>query len=136
MTPALGKILVVDDEAAVRQVTRLTLSRAGYEIAEAEDGAQAIALLESGNYADSVDTIVCDLKMPHVSGDTAIAYFHSHHPAIPVIVMSGASDEEIAKALMGQGIGDYLLKPISHTKLLSLVTGAVRLRQLRRSQSS
>lgn len=104
MTQAsLGTILVVDDEAAVRQVIRLTLSKAGYEVAEAQDGVQAIALLEAGNYADSVDTIVCDLRMPHVSGDTAIAYFHSHYPAIPVIVVSGASDEEIAKVLMGRG---------------------------------
>lgn len=102
---------------------------------EAGDGGQAIALLNDGNEAESIDAILCDIRMPNVGGGDAIAYFRSNHPALPVVVMSGASDEEIVKVLMGRGVADYLLKPISQTKLLSVIAGAVRLRKLRRSQS-
>ena len=56
----LGRVLVVDDQVYVRQAVSLVLSRAGYEVVEAEDGGKAIRLMAEDNNGSRVDTIICD----------------------------------------------------------------------------
>ena len=70
-----GRVLVVDDEADVRKVVRLTLNRAGYEVVEAEDGARAIETIKAGDNPLMIDAVVCDIRMPKVNGVEAIEYF-------------------------------------------------------------
>ena len=63
---SMGRVLVVDDEADVRKSVRLILTKAGYDVVEAEDGEKGIATIKADGNALLVDTIVCDLYMPKV----------------------------------------------------------------------
>jgi len=120
-----GKVLVVDDEADVRKSVRLILSKAGYEVIEAEDGEVGVQTVKSGDNPFSLDAIICDLNMPKMSGMEAIPYFRSQFPSCPVIVLTGAGTVERANTLFKQGVIEFLTKPIDQTKLLGAVKKAV-----------
>ena len=105
---SLGRLLVVDDEEDVRKSVRLTLTKAGYDVVDAEDGEKGIQQLRSGDNPLMVDAILCDIHMPKVSGVEAIAFFRQHFPTVPVIVMTGQPDVKGATDLMKQGVVDYL----------------------------
>jgi len=120
-----GRVLVVDDEVQVRKPIYLNLTKAGYEVVEASDGQQAIEALNSGDNPLMVDTILCDIRMPKINGAEAIAYFQSQYPSIPVIVMTGYPDVELAVSLMKQGVLDYLVKPVSRDELVTVIRKAV-----------
>ena len=122
---SLGRILVVDDEADVRTAVRLILTKAGYNVVEAEDGEKAIAAIKSGDNALLVDTIICDLYMPKVNGMEAIAYFRNQFPSVPIIVMTGHPDVKNAAELFKQGVVEYLVKPVEQDKLIATVQKAV-----------
>ena len=121
----LGRVLVVDDEMQVRKPIHLNLTRAGYEVVEAEDGEQAIQALNSGDNPLMVDAVLCDIRMPKINGSEAIAYFRTQYPGVPVVVMTGYPDVELAVSLMRQGVLDYLVKPVSREELLTVVRKAV-----------
>lgn len=125
MRRRLGRILVVDDETQVRKPICLILRREGYEVVEAEDGEQAILKINSGDNPLMVDTILCDIRMPKINGTEAIAYFRSQYPGVPVIVMTGYPDVELAVGLMKQGVRDYLVKPVSREELMAVVKKSV-----------
>ena len=84
-----GRILVVDDEAQVRKPISLILQNAHYDVIEAEDGQQAIQLLQSADNPLLVDTILCDIRMPKINGTQAIQYFRTQFPSVPVVVRPG-----------------------------------------------
>jgi two-component system chemotaxis response regulator CheY len=129
-----GRILIVDDEEEIRKPIRLTLTRAGYEVVEAADGDEAIRRLSSGDNPLMVDVIVCDLRMPRVDGREAIAYFRSQYPSIPIVVLTGFPDVEMAVALMKQGIHDYLVKPATKDDVLRIIKEAVNQHEILKGQ--
>ena len=118
----LGRVLVVDDEADIRKSVRLTLTRAGFDVVEAEDGEKAIKEIRSGDNPVMIDAILCDIHMPKVNGVEAIAFFRQQFPQVPVIVLTGEPDVKGATELMKQGVVDYLIKPVSAEKLTEVVT--------------
>jgi two-component system chemotaxis response regulator CheY len=120
-----GRVLVVDDEAQVRKPIHLTLTRAGYKVIEAVDGEQAIKVLNSDDNPLMVDAILCDIRMPKVNGSEAVAYFRSQYPGVPIVVMTGYPDVELAVSFMKQGVMDYLVKPVSKDELLTVIRKAV-----------
>jgi two-component system chemotaxis response regulator CheY len=120
-----GRILIIEDEEQVRKPIRLNLAKAGYEVREVANGAEAIELLKIENNACRVDTILCDIRMPRVNGLEAISYFREHYPSIPVVVLTGYPDVELAASLMRQGVLDYLVKPITREELLSVIERCV-----------
>ncbi len=89
---ALGRVLVVDDEADLRKDIRLILTQADYNVVEAEDGEQAIEAIRSGENPLLVDAIICDLVMPKVSGMEAIAFFRSQFPRGSYPCADGSSE--------------------------------------------
>ena len=123
---SLGRILVVDDEADVRKSVRLILTKAGYDVREAEDGEKAIAQIKSNDNPFKVSLIICDIHMPKVNGMEAIAFFRQEFPSVPVIVLTGKPELAGAADLFKQGIVDYLEKPISPEKLTEAVHKSVR----------
>lgn len=123
---ALGRVLVVDDEADIRKMVRMTLTKAGYDVIEAEDGEKGIAAVRSGDNPLLLNTIICDLQMPKVNGMEAIAYFRSQFPSCPVIVLSGTGTVEKASTLFKLGVVEYLSKPIEPDKLIAAVSKAVK----------
>jgi two-component system chemotaxis response regulator CheY len=123
---ALGRILVVDDEADVRKSVRFCLNKAGYDTVEAENGAEAIAQMTSGDNPLMVDAIVCDLNMPKVCGEEAISYFRTQFPSVPVLVLTGYPDTAGAADLYRRGVSDYLTKPVESYKLAAAVDRLAR----------
>jgi len=120
-----GRILVVDDEAQVRKPISIMLAKDGYEVVEAQDGEEAIKALQSGDNPLMVDTVLCDIRMPNINGKEAIAYFRSQFPGVPIVVMTGYPDVELAVSLMRQGVRDYLIKPVTKEELLDVIRKSV-----------
>ena len=119
-------ILVVDDEADVRKSVRLILSKAGYDVIEAEDGEMGVQTVKSGDNPLALNAIICDLNMPKMSGMEAIPYFRSQFPSCPVIVLTGAGTVDRATTLFKQWVLEFLTKPIDKDKLLDAVKKAVK----------
>ncbi len=120
-----GRILLVDDEEAIRKPVRLALLRAGYEVVEASDGRQAVSALKEGDNPLMVDAIVCDIRMPHINGIDAILFFRAQFPSIPIVVLTGYPDFDLAISLMKLGVRDYLVKPVLKRELLRVLKDAV-----------
>lgn len=116
-----GKIMVVDDEADIRNIIKMHLEEKGYNFLEAEDGEQAIKLLQTGDNLINCGLILCDIRMPKVNGIECIEYFRDQAPGIPIVVITGYPETEMAVDLMKKGVKDYLVKPIEGKKLLEIV---------------
>ena len=123
-TPAAGsaskRILIVDDNDLVRALIRDMLGDAGYEVAEAEDGTQALRALRAAEY----DIIVTDLVMPDCDGIELLRTIRREYPHLRVLAMSGAPSAPLyLKAARALGAGVALPKPISRDALIAAVTG-------------
>lgn len=125
-------ILIIDDDADVRNALQLVLKRAGYHPLLAESGQAAIELMTTHDEATRVAAILCDLEMPEMDGATVIAHLHKQHPMIPIIVLSGAAPAQFLDAVGQQGVGDWLRKPATNEVVLEKVRGAVHLFELRK----
>ncbi len=124
-TPGQGRILIVDDEDDVRKVLRLTLSKAGYDVVEANHGGKGIEVIGADDNAFMVDVIICDIRMPKINGIEAIAFFQQQYPSVPIIVLTGYPDQKMATELLSRGVYDYQVKPADKDKLLESVAGAM-----------
>jgi DNA-binding NtrC family response regulator len=127
-TPGQGRILIVDDEDNIRKVLRLTLTKAGYDVVEANHGGKGIEVIGADDNPLMVDAIICDIRMPQVGGMDAIAYFQQQHPSVPIIVLTGYPDQKMATELLNRGVYDYHVKPADKDKLLQSVAGAMERR--------
>jgi two-component system chemotaxis response regulator CheY len=115
-------ILIVDDEEQVRNVIRMQLGGTRFEVLEAEDGGQAIDLLNTNPL--TVDVIVCDVRMPKINGIEAVDYFRKEYPSTPVIVLTGYPDVNLAVKFLKEGVVEYLVKPVDKEKLVEAVEKA------------
>jgi two-component system, cell cycle sensor histidine kinase and response regulator CckA len=114
-----NRILVVDDEAAIRDVTRRILMRDGYEVIDAPGGEEALSLL--ANEDERVDLLLTDVIMPRMSGKELAERFASLRAGARVLFMSGYTDR-----LIGLDEVDTLLeKPFDRAGLLSAVDQAL-----------
>ncbi len=120
-----GRVLVVDDEAELRKSIRLVLTKADYQVVEAEDGQLAIEAIRSGDNPLQVSIVICDMVMPKVNGMEAIGYFRSQFPGVPILVLTGYPDIDNINQLFAQGVVDYLVKPMVPEKLLAAVEKTV-----------
>ena len=127
-----GRVLVVDDDGFIRNTVRLVLQRAGYDVLLAADGQEAIGLLAQRHNPDSsINTVLCDLDMPNMGGVALINHIHSQYPNIPIVVLSGTTDESYLDAIIREGVSDWLRKPVTNAFLLEKIRVAVRLNGLR-----
>lgn len=129
-----GTILVVDDNADIRETTHLSLSGEGYEVWLAPDGNSAMQLMNQPELASAVCTVLCDLVMPNGSGTDLITYLRKDHPAIPIIVYSGTDDSAFLQGILQDGVCDWMRKPVSRDTLVQKVRTAVHLFTLRTQQ--
>ncbi len=128
--PTQGLVLVVDDERDIRKVVRMTLEKAGYGVIEAEDGEKAMQEIRSGENPLILDLAIMDIRMPKVNGIEAIAFFQQEFPRVPIIVLTGHPDVEMATKFMKEGIVDYLAKPVEKEKLQAAVARAMEQREV------
>ena len=127
-----GRVLVVDDEPDIRKVVKMTLEKSGYEVLEAENGEKAIDVINSGENRLLLDVVICDIRMPKINGAEAVAYFRSNYPRVPLVVLTGFPDPDMATSFLRQGVVDYLVKPVQGETLRSAVARAVEQRELAR----
>ena len=108
-------VLVVDDEAMVRDFARAALEKFGYRVLTANDGQEAVRVFETNT--EDIGLVLLDLTMPVLSGDEAIGALKSKCPGLRVIVMSGYGESEVSKAFAGKGVSGFLQKPFTATRL-------------------
>ena len=82
---AMLRILVVDDDTAVRGAIKMVLEQDGHDVTLAANGRAGVAAVEAGTF----DLVICDIFMPGMDGIETIHVFHQHNPRMPVIAMSG-----------------------------------------------
>jgi DNA-binding response OmpR family regulator len=114
-------ILVVDDEATIREVVRLYLEREGFAVREAEDGYAALDALE----ASAPDLIVLDLMLPGIDGLTITRHIQGRY-RIPILMLTARG--EVSDRVRGLDLGadDYMVKPFSPQELVSRVRAVLR----------
>jgi two-component system, OmpR family, KDP operon response regulator KdpE len=122
MTPSPLRILVVDDEPAIRRFLRTSLAAQDHFVLEAEDGKTALDLLKR----NPVDVLVLDLGLPGADGFDIIAALRAAGSAVPIIVLSSRSDEAGKVRALDLGADDYVTKPFGMEELLARVRAAVR----------
>ncbi len=115
----MKKILTVDDSASVRQMIKLTLSGAGYQVTEAVNGADGLAKAQ----ACTVDLVVTDLNMPIMNGLGLIRELRKlpAYCGVPVVFLTTESDAEIKKQAKAAGATGWITKPFQQDQLLSIV---------------
>jgi excisionase family DNA binding protein len=121
-TPASRpRVLVVDDEAAIRDLLAKTLALAEYDVDLAPDGRQALERLRIIPY----DLLITDLKMPGIDGLNVIREARRLKPDIPVIIITGFSTEASAIEAVNLGVSGYLTKPFRVPRVLSAAARAL-----------
>ena len=117
----MARILIIDDEKAIRNSLRDILSYEKYEVHEASDGNEGIKMAE----ADSYDLVLCDVKMPKVDGIEVLSRLQEVHPDLPVVMISGHGTIETAVEAIKKGAYDYISKPPDLNRLLVTVRNAL-----------
>lgn len=122
----LPRVLVVDDERAVRSALRVNLSRAGFEVSLATTGDEALTFLQ-----DTLpDVILTDLRMPGTDGMMLLEAVTVEHPGLPVVMMTGHGSVEHAVEAMRAGATDYVIKPVRRDELVLVLRRALKTRDL------
>ncbi len=116
------KVLVVDDEPAIRRFLRTSLSAQGYQVGEAEDGAAALDSLRR----NPIDLLVLDLGLPDISGFNIIERVRGQGSTLPIVVLSSRTDESGKVKALDLGADDYVTKPFGIDELLARVRAALR----------
>lgn len=122
------RILIIDDEASIRQVCTLALERKGFLCEQAEDGERGLEKLKTGNY----DLALIDVNMPKVSGLQVLDQIRRERPAphFKVIMISGRTEADELAQLLSAGADDYLVKPLRLAQLTSIVKASLDLKHL------
>ena len=119
-------ILVVEDEAPVRAVTRQLLERNGYTVLEAPDGAAALALVDGAAGSRHIDLLLTDVIMPGMSGRELADKLKARRPNVRVLFMSGYTDDAVVRhGMLEPGLA-YLEKPFRPPMLLKKVRGVLQ----------
>jgi type IV pilus assembly protein PilB len=116
--------LVVDDDPVSRQLTQSLLRKQGYTVTEAADGVDALDLLAKATYS----LVVLDLTMPRLDGHQLLLRLRSSAQTanLPVIVLTGSTDDSIEAQLIEEGADDYIRKPLNAQRFVSRVTAVMR----------
>jgi two-component system response regulator HydG len=122
MPERVKTILVVDDEPGQRAMLRAVLTAEGYQVAEAEDGASALAHVDAHFY----DLILMDVRMAHLDGMAALKAIKVRSPGMPIVLMTAYGTVRDAVEAMKAGAYDYLTKPLDIDELKLAVARGLR----------
>ncbi|MDF1503800.1 HD domain-containing phosphohydrolase [Roseisolibacter sp. H3M3-2] len=128
--PDAVRILVVDDEETIRLALGRFLRARSYDVEAVPSGAAALAAIAPGRFA----LMLCDVRMPGVSGVDVVAQAHALDPDLAVVMLSAVNDAATARAAFVAGAVDYLLKPVELAVLHQAVEQALHRRALQRTQ--
>lgn len=116
------RVLVVDDEPAIRRFLRTSLTAQNFDVEEAPDARNALLQIERGE----VDVLVLDLGLPDMDGIEVIRGLREKGVALPIIVLSSRSDETAKVKALDLGADDYVTKPFGMDELLARLRAALR----------
>jgi len=114
------RILAVDDSRTMREMVSLTLKTAGFDVAEAEDGKDALRVLGEGN---KFDLVITDLNMPEMDGFGIIEQVRasSHHKFVPILILTTEADAQKKERGKALGATGWIVKPFNPEKLVQVV---------------
>ena len=115
------KVLVVDDEASIRDLLAKTLALAEYDVDVAPDGRTALERMRVQSY----DLLISDLKMPGIDGLSVIREAKRYNAGLPVIIITGYSTESAAIEAVNLGVSGYLTKPFRVPQVLAAAAKAL-----------
>ncbi len=116
----MSKILIIDDERAIRRALREILEFEGFEVEEAEDGKQGL----DKAMAESYDVIFCDIKMPVMDGMEVLEAFQQNNIESPVVMISGHGNIDTAVQSIKKGAFDFIEKPLDLNRILVTLRNA------------
>ena len=119
MSEEIKKILVVDDEPAIRQTIFEILSAEGFQVLSAKDGVEALKLVDSSH--EAIDALLIDVVMPRLDGTELARVLLSYYPAIKIIFMSGYPDDVISKHGIPASNMRFIKKPFAPDILVKTV---------------
>jgi putative nucleotidyltransferase with HDIG domain len=122
------RILVVDDEDAIREIVSSMLAAANYKTRQASSGLKALALLDAG---EEFELMLSDLMMADLDGIGLLESTKERYPDMPVVMVTAVHDIQVALAAIRNGAYDYLLKPFEREQLLATVRRALENRRLK-----
>lgn len=120
----MKKVMVAEDEAAIREFIVINLRRSGYEVLEAENGAQALTLYETNG--DAIDVAILDIMMPETDGLTVCRMLREKDKNIGIIMLTAKTQEMDKITGLMVGADDYVTKPFSPSELMARVDAIYR----------
>ena len=120
------KILVVDDEASIREFLEIMLRKEGYDVTCAEDGKQAVEILKKKSF----DMVISDLQMPHMTGIELLHHVNLNYPKLTFMVITAFGTTESAVEVMKKGAYDYLTKPFKIDEVRLNIKNAIKSKHL------
>ena len=120
------KSLIVDDDAAIRDVLSEILMEAGYSVDTAEDGVEALTKVRSDNF----DSILCDIWMPGMNGISFLKKIKKHDPTLPVVMITGYPDVRVAVEAIKEGASDFIAKPVRMEQVEIIIEKLVKEREI------
>jgi len=116
-------VLVVDDEAMIREIAQATLERFGYEVVTAKDGKEALDILSTADL--KIDVVITDLAMPVMDGSQFVRNIRNTDPNIPILAMSGFVEPDQAADMRSMSVNTVLDKPFTAEVLLTAIRKAL-----------
>jgi CheY-like chemotaxis protein len=117
----MRRILVAEDDLALRELYRIGFEHDGCDVVACADGREALDALERGLVLDAA---VLDVDMPYVDGLSVCSYLHGRDASIPIVIVSGIDDMRVAA--LAAGATDVLAKPCTREELLGALTGVLQ----------
>lgn len=119
--PAI-RILVVDDESAIRRALRPPLMELGFQVSDASRGEEALQMLRASIY----DAVLLDINMPGIGGIETLRRIRAFAPRLPILMLTVRDQEEDKVEALELGADDYVTKPFSTRELIARIRSAVR----------
>jgi len=116
------RVLVVDDEPAIRRALRPPLMELGFQVSEASRGEEALQALRASAY----DAVLLDINMPGIGGIETLKRIRTFAPRLPVLMLTVRDEEEDKVEALDLGADDYVTKPFSTRELIARIRTAVR----------
>jgi two-component system KDP operon response regulator KdpE len=122
MTNSSTRVLLVDDDSAIRRALRTTLNELGFSAAEASRGEEALRMVG----AEPFDAVLLDLQMPGIGGMKTLLRLRELAPRLPIIILTVQDSEDLKVQALECGADDYVTKPFSVRECIARIRSAVR----------
>ncbi|MGP8174328.1 MAG: response regulator transcription factor [Terracidiphilus sp.] len=122
MNQPVIRILVVDDESAIRRALRPPLLELGFQVVDASRGEEALQMLRAGSF----DVVLLDINMPGIGGIETLRRIRAFAPRLPILMLTVRDQEEDKVEALDLGADDYVTKPFSTRELIARIRAAVR----------